>query len=340
MEGLGDKFQKARTARNLTLDDAGRMTKIRPAKLAEIEAEDFSSFPSLAYAKGFILIYGKFLNVDVTPYLEAFEGPDQVTTDGYSYLQDNDVPPPPRPTKVVVRREPSGGGGGAGGRQRSSLLPLAIGLVILVGGWTLLKFLMDVRRITPSTQRDANALAQATVAPAPGVNPATTVPPQGNMVAPKALPADGTASQGAVAMATPPVTSAPATGPAEAAPSPAATPPVVAAASPTPEPEPEIRRAEPVRPEDLIPARNATAEAVPEATTSNRFDIRPLRKTYVRVVVDNAGGASFDRWINPTDRPVQFRGKRIAVKVLDPEAVEIRKNGKVVSASDADITLE
>ena len=336
MEGLGDKFQKARIARNLTLDDAGRMTKIRPAKLAEIEAEDFSSFPSLAYAKGFILIYGKFLNVDVTPYLEAFEGPDQVTVDGYSYLQDNPAPPPPRPTKVVVRREPSGGGGGGGGRQRSSLLPLAIGLVILVGGFTFLKFMMDVRRITPSTQRDANALAQASVAPAPA-----NVPPQGNMVAPKALPADATPPPNAVAMATPPVSTVPANAPTEPAASPVSSPPVVAAAAPTPDAEPEIRRAEPVRPEDLIQARNADAAGpVAEDTTSNRFDIRPLRKTYVRVVVDNAGGASFDRWLNASDRPVQFRGKRIAVKVLDPEAVEIRKNGKVVSAGDADITLE
>ncbi|HEX8678778.1 MAG TPA: helix-turn-helix transcriptional regulator, partial [Chthoniobacterales bacterium] len=67
MEGLGEKFQKARLARNLTLEEAARMTKIRPAKLAELEAEDFSHFPSLAYAKGFLLIYGKFLNVDVTP---------------------------------------------------------------------------------------------------------------------------------------------------------------------------------------------------------------------------------------------------------------------------------
>lgn len=329
MEGLGEKFQKARAARNLTLDDAGRMTKIRPAKLAEIEAEDFSSFPSLAYAKGFILIYGKFLNVDVTPYLEAFEGPDQVTTDGYSYLQDNDAPPPPRPTKVVVRREPSGGGG----RQRSSLLPLAIGLVILVGGFTVLKFMMDVRRITPSTQRDANALAQASVAPVPGTQAPANVATQANMVAPKALPADATPPTNAVAMATPAVGAAPVT-------SPLSSPPVVAAASATTEAEPEIRRAEPVRPEDLIPARNAGAEPAAEDTTANRFDIRPLRKTYVRVVVDNAGGASFDRWLNATDRPVQFRGKRIAVKVLDPQSVEIRKNGKLVSAGDADIILE
>jgi Uncharacterized protein conserved in bacteria len=90
IEGLGKKFQEARLARKLTLDEAARMTKIRPQRLAEIEADDFSQFPSLAYAKGFLLIYGKFLDVDVTPYLDAFEDPESVTVDGYSYLQENE----------------------------------------------------------------------------------------------------------------------------------------------------------------------------------------------------------------------------------------------------------
>ena len=96
IEGLGKKFQEARLARNLTLDEAARMTKIRPARLAEIEADDFSQFPSLAYAKGFLLIYGKFLDVDVTPYLDAFEDSERMTVDGYSYLQEN------RPQKPVA----------------------------------------------------------------------------------------------------------------------------------------------------------------------------------------------------------------------------------------------
>src|SRR5919205_3275010 len=92
IEGLGKKFQDARLARGLTLDEAARLTKIRPSRLAEIEADDFSQFPSLAYAKGFLLIYGKFLDVDVSSYLEAFETSEHVTVDGYSYLQDNPVP--------------------------------------------------------------------------------------------------------------------------------------------------------------------------------------------------------------------------------------------------------
>src|SRR5256712_13660418 len=105
IEGLGKKFQDARLARGLTLDEAARMTKIRPTRLAEIEADDFSQFPSLAYAKGFLLIYGKFLDIDVSPYLEAFETSEQVTVDGYSYLQDH--PEPKQRQATVVRRPKS-----------------------------------------------------------------------------------------------------------------------------------------------------------------------------------------------------------------------------------------
>ena len=110
IEGLGKKFQEARRARNLTLDEAARMTKIRPARLAEIEADDFSQFPSLAYAKGFLLIYGKFLDVDVAPYLDAFEDSERVTVDGYSYLQEN-RPEKPVSAPVVPRRPVTSGRG-------------------------------------------------------------------------------------------------------------------------------------------------------------------------------------------------------------------------------------
>src|SRR5438046_6061612 len=130
IEGLGKKFQEARLARGLTLDEAARMTKIRPSRLAEIEAEDFSQFPSLAYAKGFLLIYGKFLDVDVSPYLEAFETSESVTVDGYSYLQDN---PAPKPSRPVVVRKHSGGGGG-----RGSFLPFVIGVIVLVVGFMIM----------------------------------------------------------------------------------------------------------------------------------------------------------------------------------------------------------
>lgn len=326
MEGLGEKFQKARVARNLTLDEAARMTKIRPGKLAEIEAEDFSNFPSLAYAKGFVVIYGKFLNVDVTPYLEAFETSEHMTVDGYSYLQDNPAPAPQR-TEVVRRRAPSTG-------NKSSLLPLVIGLVVLFAGFWLLRLMMDVRRVRPkSTERDAQAIAL--ISPTPAAT--------GAIVAPRALAADNTPAPTApvVTASTPPVQSAPTSAPVASA------SPMIAAATSTPAPspaeaEPEIRRAEPVHPEDLAKAQAAlTNRTSPSPSPGvNRFDIRSLKKTYVRVTVDQAPGPVLQRWMDVTEGPVQFKGQRISVKVLDPSAVEIRKNGKVVSGNDADITLQ
>ena len=322
MEGLGTKFQKARTARGLTIDEAARMTKIRPSKLTEIEAEDFSQFPSLAYAKGFVQIYGKFLNVDVSPYLEAFETSEHMTVDGYSYLQDNPAPPPRR--TEVVRKTPANG-------NKSSLMPLVIGLVVLVVGFWFLKLMMDLKRIKPNPQRDGQTLAQSSVPPAN--LPASS----GSIVAPRALPADGTPAP--TTPTDPAIAAAPA---ATAAPvTPAPTAPVVAAATPAATPpteeEPEIRRAEPVRPEDLAQAQGAPAG--PEAVAGqNRFDIRPLKKAFMRVIVDDGG--PLQRWIDVSERPLQFRGQRIAVKISDPTAVEIRKNGKPIARGDADVRLE
>src|SRR3989454_10147732 len=126
IEGLGKKFQEARRARNLTLDEASRMTKIRPSRLAEIEADDFSQFPSLAYAKGFLLIYSKFLDVDVTPYMEAFETSKHVTVDGYSYLQDNPAPAPVRAPAIRRRPASRSSSSPSSSSDRTSLMPLVI----------------------------------------------------------------------------------------------------------------------------------------------------------------------------------------------------------------------
>src|SRR6059058_669495 len=134
IEGLGRKFQEARKARNLSLDEAARLTKIRQSRLAEIEADDFSNFPSLAYAKGFLQIYGKFLDVDVSPYLDAFETSGQITVDGYSYLQDTPAPKAPR-TAVTRRTE----------NTRPSLMPFLIAMVILVAGFWFLRFVSDLQ---------------------------------------------------------------------------------------------------------------------------------------------------------------------------------------------------
>src|ERR1700730_9180849 len=137
IEGLGKKFQDARIARGLTLDEAARLTKIRPSRLAEIEADDFSQFPSLAYAKGFLLIYGKFLDVDVSPYLDAFETSSQMTVDGYSYLQDEPAPKMHRSRAPVIRPARSSRSG--------SPWPLLIAFGAIVVGFLLMRLFVNLQ---------------------------------------------------------------------------------------------------------------------------------------------------------------------------------------------------
>jgi len=310
IEGLGKKFQEARQARNLTLDEAARMTKIRPTRLAEIEADDFSQFPSLAYAKGFLLIYGKFLDVDVTPYLDAFEDSERVTVDGYSYLQENQ-PTKPVSAPVAPRRprRPT-----PTGRDRISPMPLIFGIVVLVIGFSVMKLLLNVQRLAPG-KGESTAQTSPSATPMTGSKP---VPP---------APASS---------ATTNVASAPSIAPtASLAPT---TPPIaVAAAAPG---EPEVRRAKPVTREDLTKAQETPNSSPVESGEQNRVAIRPLKRTYVRVTVGDAkGNPAFERWVSPADGPVEFRGKHVSIRVLDPDAVKITKNGKTLEAGDEDVTV-
>ena len=361
IEGLGKKFQEARIARGLTLDEAARLTKIRPSRLAEIEADDFSQFPSLAYAKGFLLIYGKFLDVDVTPYLDAFETSQQVTVDGYSYLQDQ---PAPKPRRVRTTRPPAVRRERRSRGDRSSPFPLLIAIGVIVAGFVLMRLILNIQRISPHQmvgvpQPTASAPAQPQQQQIPPAQtPASSTAPVGQ--APSRVP-----SQAPVAVAPPPTASValPAPKPTavvEAKKSPPAA--TVAPSIPIPEAfvpafanasaaakvgvastkEPEVRRAEPVRPEDLAKAGvTETTQKTTEASGPNQVAIKPLKKTYIKVVVDNESQQpAFERWISPADGTVEFRGQKIAVRVLDRDAIQIRKNGKPIAGGDEDVTVE
>jgi cytoskeletal protein RodZ len=308
IEGLGKKFQEARQARNLTLDEAARMTKIRPTRLAEIEADDFSQFPSLAYAKGFLLIYGKFLDVDVTPYLDAFEDSERVTVDGYSYLQENQ-PTKPVSAPMAPRRPAT-----PTGRDRISPMPLIFGIVVLVIGFSVMKLLLNVQRLAPRK-------GESTVQTSPSASPVTgskPVPPGPASSAPNTV-----ASAPSIA---PTVSAAPTTAPT-----------AVAAAAPG---EPEVRRAKPVTREDLTKTEETANSSPAQSDEQNRVSIRPLKRTYVRVTVgDGKGNPAFERWVSPADGPVEFRGKHVSIRVLDPDAVQITKNGKSLEDNDEDVTV-
>ena len=309
IEGLGKKFEEARLARKLTLDEAARMTKIRPQRLAEIEADDFSQFPSLAYAKGFLLIYGKFLDVDVTPYLDAFEDPESVTVDGYSYLQENERAKPVSAPVVRRRSRPVA----TGGSNRVSPMPLIVGIVVLVVGFLGMKFLLNLQRLAPAK---GSVQTSATATPAVATSGSS----------PAAAP-----NVGAAATSAPIASPLPTVGPPETR--------KALAANSTEPAEPEVRKAKPVTKEELTQTREGGTSPAPQSGDQNRVAIQPLKRTYVRVTLGDDGKAAFERWVSPSDGPVEFKGKHVSIRVLDPEAIKITKNGQELQQSDQDVTV-
>ena len=128
-ESTGTRLRKARLARGLSLSDVAEATRIRPEKLAALEADDFSQFPSQAYGRGFLNIYGKHLNVDVSDQAAALEGHSAIHHKQSQYLENSPVPP--LPDDAVAPRE-----------RTPSIVPLMVfgGLLLLagVGLWLLL----------------------------------------------------------------------------------------------------------------------------------------------------------------------------------------------------------
>jgi hypothetical protein len=104
---------------------------------------------------------------------------------------------------------------------------------------------------------------------------------------------------------------------------------------PAPSPsEPEVRRAQPVHPEDF------SSPNVSPPPLANRVQITPMRKTFLRVTVDGESAPAFNGWLDPADPPLTFRGRHLTVKVLERGAVQITKNGAALAADDTDVIFE
>ncbi len=129
VETVGTQLRRARIAREISLEDAARVTKIRVARLADLEADVYTNFPNLAYARGFLTGYGKYLSVDVRPFLDAFENTSTFGVDDYQYLSEKPVGVYRAPRRVWRQRAP---------RKRLVALGSTLGLaLIMLFGWFL-----------------------------------------------------------------------------------------------------------------------------------------------------------------------------------------------------------
>ncbi|MFV1995174.1 MAG: helix-turn-helix domain-containing protein [Verrucomicrobiales bacterium] len=83
---IGQKLAEVRARKEFSIEDVAHSTRIHPDTLRHLEADDYTSFANLTYAKSFLSMYAKHLEVDVSDYLEEF-GP-------VGRSQGNGGPPP------------------------------------------------------------------------------------------------------------------------------------------------------------------------------------------------------------------------------------------------------
>jgi cytoskeletal protein RodZ len=105
-ESTGSRLRKERLARGLSLQDVAQATRIRPEHLAALESDDFSQFPSHAYGRGFLTIYGRHLGVDVTQKAASLEGHSAVNNQRYQYLENSPIEPLPEDSVAPRERAP------------------------------------------------------------------------------------------------------------------------------------------------------------------------------------------------------------------------------------------
>jgi cytoskeletal protein RodZ len=84
MPTIGEKLEETRLRQGLTVEDVAHETHIHPNMLILIEEDDFSQFPSVAYAKSFIRKYSEHLGVDLGDAMEALNA-------GVMRLGDNEL---------------------------------------------------------------------------------------------------------------------------------------------------------------------------------------------------------------------------------------------------------
>jgi hypothetical protein len=192
-------------------------------------------------------------------------------------------------------------------------MPLIFGVLVLVVGFSVMKLILNVRRLAPEK-------AAATAQVSPSASPAPSPKAGATETSPSAVVSAPTVSQSASA-------------------APTVVPKAVAAVS-AKAGEPEVRKAKPVRPEDIAQAPSETNSPSGESNDANRVAIRSLKRTYVKVTVGDKGGSpAFERWVSPADGPVEFHGKHVSIRVLDPDAIQITKNGKALEDNDQDVTV-
>lgn len=83
---IGKQLLRARESRGISLEEASHATRIRKEMIEALEADNIDAFANRAYAKNFLLLYGKYLGLDVKAVASEIDTGTSVTVANYQYL--------------------------------------------------------------------------------------------------------------------------------------------------------------------------------------------------------------------------------------------------------------
>jgi len=86
---LSETLKAAREARGLTLEDAAHATRIPVPRLRQLETGNYAAFGNMAYARGFIRLYGRYLDVDAQDFSTGLPDPVLGGPSDYRYLTES-----------------------------------------------------------------------------------------------------------------------------------------------------------------------------------------------------------------------------------------------------------
>lgn len=83
---IGKQLLRARESRGISLEEASHATRIRKEMIEALEADNMDAFANRAYAKNFLLLYGRYLGLDVKSVASEIDTGLHVTVGNYQYL--------------------------------------------------------------------------------------------------------------------------------------------------------------------------------------------------------------------------------------------------------------
>lgn len=171
----GAQLRRAREARGETIHEVAFALKLSPRQVEALEQDDFAALPGMAFLRGFLRNYARYVGLDPAPLMEAVQ---RLAGQGTVDLS---------PIRNAEGDLPSGGG------RRASVAPgglVVLALVLLVAaGWY-----FDWFRTEPPAALETIE-TPLVIDPAPVVPEPVTPPPPVDLPAPVPAPgadADGT----------------------------------------------------------------------------------------------------------------------------------------------------